>query len=135
MSQFNPAKDVVSENRKKYDAKFQNRTNLKRDYEIGTLEYPDGLRTKPDLQHYVAFFINVRDKGRLGKNAPSNKDYYVSREEQDRINLLNAEGSPRIQPQDVAAATKTFGDNIGAITAAKYAVGRLSAAPKRKELL
>ena len=135
MSQFNPAKDVVSENRKKYDAKFQNRTNLKRDYEIGTLEYPDGLRTKPDLQHYVAFFINVRDKGRLGKNAPSNKDYYVSREEQDRINLLNAEGSPRIQPQDVAAATKTFGDNIGAITAATYAVGRLSAAPKRKELL
>ena len=135
MSQFNPAKDVVSENRKKYDAKFQNRTNLKRDYEIGTLEYPDGLRTKPDLQHYVAFFINVRDKGRLGKNAPSNKDYYVSREEQDRINLLNAEGSPRIQPQDVAAATKTLGDNIGAITAVTYAVGRLSAGVKKNQLL
>jgi hypothetical protein len=135
MSQFNPAKDVVSENRKKYDAKFQNRTNLKRDYEIGTLEYPDGLRTKPDLQHYVAFFINVRDKGRLGKNSPSNKDYYVSREEQDRINLLNAEGSPRLQNQDVAAGTQTVANNAGTLAAATYAVGRLSTGVKKNQLL
>lgn len=135
MAQLTPPSDYVSEKRKQYDAKYQNRTNLKRDYEIGTLEYPDGLKTKPDLQHYVAFFINVRDKGRLGKNTPSNKDYYVSREEQDRINLLNAEGSPRIQPQDVAAATQTLGNNIGAISAATYAVGRLSTGVRKKELL
>jgi hypothetical protein len=96
MAQFTPPSDLVSEKRKQYDAKYQNRTNLKRDYEIGTLEYPDGLKTKPDLQHYVAFFINVRDKGRLGKNTSSNKDYYVSREEQDRINILNAEGSLKL---------------------------------------
>lgn len=135
MAQLTPPSDYVSEKRKQYDAKYQNRTNLKRDYEIGTLEYPDGLKTKPDLQHYVAFFINVRDKGRLGKNTPSNKDYYVSREEQDRINILNAEGSPRIQPQDVAAATQTLGNNIGAISAAGYAVGRLSTGVRKKELL
>jgi hypothetical protein len=135
MAQLTPPSDYVSEKRKQYDAKYQNRTNLKRDYEIGTLEYPDGLKTKPDLQHYVAFFINVRDKGRLGKNTPSNKDYYVSREEQDRINILNAEGSPRIQPQDVAAATQTLGNNIGAISAATYAVGRLSTGVRKRELL
>jgi hypothetical protein len=135
MAQLTPPSDVVSEKRKQYDAKYQNRTNLKRDYEIGTLEYPDGLKTKPDLQHYVAFFINVRDKGRLGKNTSSNKDYYVSREEQDRINILNAEGSPRLQPQDVAAATQTLGNNIAAISAATYAVGRIGAGVRRKELL
>ena len=134
-SQFKPPLSIVDETRKKYDAPFRNNSGFKSEYRIGTLEYPDGLRTKPDLQHYVAFFINVRDKGRLGKNGTENKDYYVSKEEQDRVNLLNQEYSPRIQPQDVAAGTQTLGNNIGAITAATYAVGRLSAGVKRKELL
>jgi hypothetical protein len=95
-SQFKPPLSIVDETRKKYDAPVRIGPGFKSEYRIGTLEYPDGLRTKPDLQHYVAFFINVRDKGRLGKNGTENKDYYVSKEEQDRINLLNQEYSPRI---------------------------------------
>jgi len=133
-SQFTPASDIVSEKRKQYESKYKNSANYKSNYNIGTLEYPDGLREKPDLQHYVAFFINVRDKGRLGKNNPQNKDYYVSEQEQKRINALNAEGSPRLQNQDVAAATQTVLNNSATLAAAGYVVGRLSANVRRKDL-
>jgi hypothetical protein len=34
-------------------------------YKVGTLSYPDGLGVYPDLQHYVAFFINVRGKSKF----------------------------------------------------------------------
>jgi hypothetical protein len=133
-SQFTPASDIVSEKRKQYESKYKNSANYKSNYNIGTLEYPDGLREKPDLQHYVAFFINVRDKGRLGKNNPQNKDYYVSEQEQKRINALNAEGSPRLQNQDVAAATQTVLNNSATLAAATYVVGRLGAGVRRKDL-
>jgi hypothetical protein len=133
-SQFTPASDIVSEKRKQYESKYKNSANYKSNYNIGTLEYPDGLREKPDLQHYVAFFINVRDKGRLGKNNPQNKDYYVSEQEQKRINALNAEGSPRLQNQDVAAATQTVLNNSATLAAAGYVVGRLGAGVRRKDL-
>ena len=45
---------------KRIEREFENKT-LK-GYRVGAIEYPDGLRTKPDLQNYVAFFINTRDK-------------------------------------------------------------------------
>jgi hypothetical protein len=131
-SQFTPPSDIVSERRKKYDSPYQNNSGFKSEYRIGTLEYPDGLRTKPDLQHYVAFFINVRDKGRLGKNGTENKDYYVSKEEQDRVNLLNQEYSPRLQPQAVAAATQTVLNNSATLAAAGYVAARLGAGGIRK---
>lgn len=35
------------------------------EYDIGQLYYPTGLGTDPDLQHYVAFFINVRGKSKF----------------------------------------------------------------------
>ena len=133
-SQFTPPSDIVSEKRKQYESKYKNNANYKSNYNIGTLEYPDGLREKPDLQHYVAFFINVRDKGRLGKNNSRNKDYYVSEQEQKRINALNAEGSPRLQNQDVAAATQTVLNNSATLTTATYIVGRLGAGVRRKDL-
>ena len=47
------------------------------DYKVGALEYPDGLREKPDLQNYVAFFINTRDKAKTGKNFEG-KEHFVS---------------------------------------------------------
>jgi hypothetical protein len=125
-SQFNPPSDIVSEKRKKYESQYKSYANYKSNYNIGTLEYPEGLRTKPDLQHYVAFFINVRDKGRFGKNQPQNKNYYVSEEEQKRVDLLNSDTS-RIRIQDVQAGTKTLVENTGKLAAAGYLIGRVGA--------
>jgi hypothetical protein len=68
----------------------------------------------------------------LGKNGTENKDYYVSKEEQDRVNLLNQEYSPRLQNQDVAAGTKTVLNNSATLAAATYVTTRLGAGGIRK---
>jgi hypothetical protein len=59
-------------------------------YSIGTYEYPTGLRVKPDLQHYVAFKINVREKSEVFNTSNSN-EYFDrapdSRQNRTRSNL------------------------------------------------
>ena len=47
------------------------------DYNVGALEYPDGLRTKPDLQNYVAFYINTRDKSKGGIMIKTQKEQNI----------------------------------------------------------
>jgi hypothetical protein len=37
-------------------------------YNVGSYSYPEGLGVYPDLQHYVTFFINVRDKSKFVKD-------------------------------------------------------------------
>lgn len=44
-------------------------------YRVDQLQYPFGLGVNSDLQHYVAFFINIRGKSKMYKN---NKDSYFS---------------------------------------------------------
>lgn len=73
-SQFSPPQDSVSIARNKFDANYQNRDQAK-GYNVGTYEYPEGLRVKPDLQHYVAFYINVREKSSEGKRASNYGDF------------------------------------------------------------
>ena len=92
--------------------------NLGKQYEIGTLEYPVGLRNLPDLQHYVAFFINVRDKSTLGKQN-QDKDYFISvdSEEGKRLAILQAEEN-RLSQKGAETAVSTVAKNIGAITGA-----------------
>lgn len=34
-------------------------------YDIGNFTYPNGLGVDPDLQHYVAFYINIRGKSKF----------------------------------------------------------------------
>ena len=76
---YDPEKDSVDEIRKKYDAQYKNQ--YKGAYNIGTYEYPEGLRVKPDLQHYVAFYINVREKSQITQSRRNlNKDYLVDDE-------------------------------------------------------
>jgi hypothetical protein len=83
------------------------------EYNVKTLEYPDGLRTKPDLQNYVAFFINTRDKGTGGKNE-QNVNYYVSKAEQDKINALNNSGS-RLTQNNIQEGGQNLLENAGKI--------------------
>jgi hypothetical protein len=64
-----------------------------RGYRIGTYEYPEDLRNRPDLQHYVAFYVNVRDKSTRGKNKNPN-NYFSGDEEAGRVQALRNKGAP-----------------------------------------
>jgi len=111
-SKFTPPQDYVAERSQKYDAPYLNQ-DQQRGYNIGTLEYPEGLRTKPDLNHYVAFYINVRDKATGGKSKPQNKDYYVSEREQKRIDAINVN---KLSTTAAEQGGKTIKENAGKIT-------------------
>jgi hypothetical protein len=130
MANFTPPPDIVSEKRKKFEAQYTNQ-DQQRGYNIGTFEYPEGLRVKPDLQNYVAFYINVRDRATGGKTQ-KNKDYYVSEREQARLNAISRNNI------SVAAAeegVKTIKNNIGAIIGAAGAVATIAAGGGPKKLL
>ena len=114
-SQFTPPSDIVSKDRKQNEAPYKNQDQI-RGYNIGTFEYPEGLRVKPDLQHYVAFYINVREKGTQGKKA-QDFDYVVNAEEQKRVDALN-ENTSRITQSAAEAGVTTVKDNAGKIAAA-----------------
>ena len=108
------------ENRIKRDFVNQSLT----DYNVGALEYPDGLRTKPDLQNYVAFFINTRDKGKTGKNTQK-PEYFVSDKQQKEIDTLNNSGS-RLTQSQIEVGGQNLLDNAGkiaALTAAAVSIG------------
>ena len=129
-SQFNPPSDVVSERRKQYEAKYSNQDQSK-GYSIGTLEYPEGLRVQPDLQHYVAFYINVRDKATGGKNNNPDKDHFVSNDEQKRIDALN---TSRIAQGAFQAGIKTVADNAAIIAGAGTFLGSVGLKSKLRDL-
>lgn len=73
-----------------YQYKNQDET---KGYRIGTYEYPEDLRKRPDLQHYVAFYVNVRDKSTKGKNKNPN-NYFTKGEEAGKIQALRNNGAP-----------------------------------------
>ena len=104
------------------ELEFQNQNSYLSEYRIGTLEYPEGLRQNPDLQHWVAFYINTRDKS-IGGNKPSSSytssatsPNYVDKKEQDRVNLLNNSGSKLSQDATQSAVAFTH-ENAGKLAA------------------
>ena len=113
-------------NTQSYDAKWAMQDPSTRGYSIGTHEYPDGLRVKEDLQHYVAFYINVRDKAmpskgiqqsELVKNSTPGTNTSIGTAgvtEQQNLDIQNS-GSSRISTQDAKAALTTVGNNAGKI--------------------
>ena len=122
------------------DRKYQNQNDLRGNYNIGTLEYPEGLRDKPDLQHYVAFFINVRDKTTNSTNTGANnskkedKDYYVSADEQKRLDALQrAEG--RLPQNAINSTAKTVADNTGKIVGALTFLHGVGTASRIRDVL
>jgi len=86
------------------------------DYNVKAMEYPDGLRVKEDLQNYVAFYINTRDKASNGiQNNPA--EHYLSEDQQKIVNQLNNSGT-KITQDAIAATGKTIYDNVELVTAA-----------------
>ena len=106
------------------------------DYNVGALEYPDGLREKPDLQNYVAFFINARDKAKTGKNFEQ-RQFFVSDAKQKEINALNDSGS-RLAQDQIRKGGQNVLDNAGtiaALTTAAVSIGSGSRVKDWKSLL
>ena len=103
------------------------------DYKIGTLEYPSGLRTQPDLQNYVAFYINTRDKATGGKGNPKNVDYYISDAEQQKADIQNNLG-PKFNQNDIGKAGKFLAENAGKGVAAAIGLGGVLMGVKVRDL-
>ena len=94
---------------------YQNQNSS--DYRVGTLEYPNGLRINSDLQNYVAFYINTRDKATGGKNTNINSDYFVSDKEQRKVDAQNNSGA-KISQTAIKGAGKVISDNAAYIAGA-----------------
>ena len=90
-------------------------------YRIGTYEYPEDLRNRPDLQHYVAFYINVRDKTTRGKNK-NPKEYFTEKDtETGRIDALRNKGAPlSIKNLETGLADLLTVAETGAVAGAAY---------------
>jgi len=119
---FTDANDSVDQSRlSQGEAKYKN-TDEQSGYWIGTNEYPEGLRQKADMQHYVAFYINVRDKSKFGKSgsAQLNRDYFVSDEEQKKLDAIKRAS---LSQSDIAGAGKVLKDNAGIIAGGLIAGG------------
>jgi len=117
---FTDANDSVDQNRlSQGEAKYKN-TDEQNGYRIGTNEYPSGLRQKADMQHYVAFYINVRDKSKYGKSgtAQLNRDYFVSDEEQKKLDAIKRSS---FSQKDIARGGAFLKDNAGVIAGAVIA--------------
>jgi hypothetical protein len=115
-TKFNNPPDPVSERESEYSSRY---ANTFKGYNVDTLEYPNGLRDLPDLQHYLAFYINVREKSTLF-------------EENRQSGRINYEDSPRgkdrttaISTGDVNNLTNSIIDNNKAAGVAGAAVGGL----------
>jgi hypothetical protein len=119
---YDPEKDPVDEIRKEYESEYKNQTL--RPYNIGTFEYPEGLRVKPDLQHYVAFYVNVRQKSNITRNriTNTNKDYLVDERTQREIDAIATQRSRttgRITQGDAESAVQTAKQYAGRIVQAQ----------------
>lgn len=114
---FNKTNQDFRDGTRAEDAKYRNRELAL--YDIGTYEFPDGLQRYDDLQHYVAFFINVRENSEIAKTN-SNKLYNLPAESR-REN--------RLSPQEAGAATNVLLNNAGKIGALIGALSNIKKGP------
>lgn len=108
-------KDIreYTENRaKRYDAPFSFPESNK--YNVNQHTYPSGVGKSPDLQHYVAFFVNVRGKSKFIDSYQTN-DVIVSKGRRDNYDLsVSGEGT--------AAKFLTVAAGVGGVGAVKGAI-------------
>lgn len=89
--------------------------SLNNKYRVGKYTYPTGLGVQPDLQHYVAFFINIRGKSQLVTQGKNTDDYF-------KVDAYS--GQNKINPRD---AGKAVGRTIALQGLGASALGALSA--------
>ena len=86
-------------------------------YNVNNHKYPLGLTSQPDLQHYVAFFINVRGKSKLVTSG--NKDAYFTQ-------ALSYNGQNRLDPRDAGTALPYAVTAYGTLAAGAKAIDKAS---------
>lgn len=59
------ASDAVDENLQEFQSRFTNKTDNR--YRVAQYSYPSGIGVRDDMQHYIAFFINVRGKSKFNQ--------------------------------------------------------------------
>jgi len=96
--------DAVDERRRSFESKFQNISRNK--YKVSNHTYPLGLGVNEDLQHYVAFFINVRGKSKFNKNKGGFQETFN--------NVRVGEGQNRLDPNNTGKAIEAAGAVTGA---------------------
>ena len=103
-------KDFRDADTQEFASQFINRTEGK--YNIGTYTYPEGLGNSSDLQHYIAFFINVRGKSKFNKQVGINNNAQRILED-----VKVGQGQNRLDPnrtsKAVTVATGAAGAYIG----------------------
>lgn len=98
--------DIVQRGLNEKNAEYRNRELGS--YNVSAHEFPQGLQRYDDLQHYVAFFINVRENSEIG------------RDNADKLfNLPDgaARRENRLTETEAGAATKVILNNAGTIGA------------------
>lgn len=113
MSLNDPKRDLVDQQRLQTDIIYKNRDE-KSGYSIGTYEYPEDLRQRLDLQHYVAFYVLVREKSTLGKQLKEGGFTFDRTKESPEPDRPTA----RITAQDAGKGVKFITNNIGILAGA-----------------
>ena len=111
-------KDIrtYTENRaRKYDAPFSFPESNK--YNVNQHTYPSGVGKSPDLQHYVAFFVNIRGKSKFLESYQTN-DVRV----QSSINSRKDDINLTTSGTGTLSKIGTFAAGVGIITAVKTAI-------------
>ena len=93
-------------------------------YSVGKLCYPDNVANADDVQHYMMFYINVRESSKFSNNTGQRLGF-VNNEGQNRI---NAEGNVQVNipGTGIDVSTTTARDTLyaGTITTGAYAIGK-----------
>lgn len=97
-----PVYDKPQEQLAAFEQQFKSMGSDYNDYKISNFTYPTGLGVKPDLQHYISFFVNVRGKSTFDIG-------------NTKIMPVSTTGQNRIDPQ---AAGKALPRTAAVVTAA-----------------
>lgn len=111
-----PVRDTVDQNRRLYTSRYQNQ-DLRDGYKVGAYEYPEDLRERPDMQHYVAFYIKVREKSELAKDILSWDENAVFKPGSS-VDEARTRGTTRLSVKNAGQAVDFLTDpkNIGTLT-------------------
>lgn len=88
-----------------------------KNYNVGVYQYPSGLGVNDDLQHYIAFYINVRGKSKFDK-----KD--------NTLGVLAENNTSGLTSEQAGNAVKNAGVALGGLAAAST-VGKIIQATKK----
>lgn len=98
----------MASDRPKDPATIDSRTSsftTNQNYNVGVYQYPSGLGVNSDLQHYVAFYINVRGKSKFDK-----KD--------NTLGVLSENNTAGLTSEQAGTSLKNAGVLLGGLAAA-----------------